>query len=217
MQYTYRCKNCEKIISAIDLIVPDYLKCRLPVHVTKRSGVDIDVLNFIVNGATTSMSFSSIKSLLSTKRIDFYQNCMLKYYTSVDLELKLGKLNTLFTSSVNLETSEIKKNVFSDMDDPMGFNDVDTMTENYIREVFQEYIENRKEIIEAYMNNSIVHPVQSMDHTFNVAKKTIKVSKTSITKTITKDGIENNGLLFMMSGDGKVTSYIRTINTQGKK
>ena len=209
MQYTYYCKVCIKTISAIDLIVPDYVKCRLPVYITNRSGVDLEVLNFIINGATTSMSFSSMKTMLSTNRIDFYQSCMLKYYTALNLEEKCRNVTPFNTT----ENSEVE--VFSNMDDPSGFNDVDTMTENYIREVFREYISDRKDVIEMYLQKSVVHPVQSMDHTFSTAKKTIKISKTSVTHTIVKDGIANNGLLFMMGGDGKVTNYCRTINTQG--
>ena len=135
MQYTYHCRRCVKVISAIDLIFPDYLKCRLPVHITKRSGVDNEVLHFIINGATTSTSFSSIKNLLSTKRVEFYQNCMLKYYTAADLEMKVSELNTLFVPLEKMEAFEVKKDVFTDMDDPLGINDVDIRTESYIREV----------------------------------------------------------------------------------
>ena len=206
MQYRYTCDKCEVSHDAIDLKVPDYVHCRLPVHITHRAGTDLETLNFIVNGATTSISFSAMKSILSTNRVNLYQEKMIRYYTAVEY-FKTRTGTHLFGESYNPIP-------FSDMGDRNGFNEVEVMSEDYIIDLFKEYISERKETILSYLTKSDIHSVQSLDHTFNISKKTIKISKTS-NSSYSKNSIDDNGFLFIMGGDGKITDFVRTKNTQG--
>jgi hypothetical protein len=136
VQYEYKCQVCDASPrSSADIIddpkskVPEIVKLVLgegASRLTKRSGVDTDLRDFIINTIITKSTFDDIATAVKMRRHDEYMRKRTHYYADVA------------NHNQNPEVFQEPRTwlPFSPLDDPHGYNEKPGIGEDYIRDVF---------------------------------------------------------------------------------
>lgn len=162
--------------------------------VLPNSAVTKELLTILVGDILTAKTFDDVANTIATHRMAKYFNLRLIYNESIEIRKNMSRF----------DGSDITEYpVFSTLEEKEGYNDTLAPHSKYLTEVFTKYHENYSDLISACRNHIIPHKVQSLDFTFNIAKRTKG-----------KDGksIEKNSMLFSMNGTGQVSAFVRGIN-----
>ena len=99
---------------------------------------------------------------------------------------------------------------FSCLDSIQGFNEVLQPDVELIIEIFKLFVGTKAQEIDDFLDAVPIPPVLSMDHTFNVMKRTIDYN--SEFKEYV--AVENTALHVIMGGAGEVLTYSECVGTQ---
>jgi hypothetical protein len=134
VQYDYKCEKCGIIRPSADIVgdpnalLPDIVKLALggEARLTFRSGINVDLRNFIINSAITRSTFDDLATAIKMGRNDEYLHKRTLYYS----QIALYEANPEFLAKTN------DWEPFSPLDDPLGYNEKPGLGEDYIRNTF---------------------------------------------------------------------------------
>jgi hypothetical protein len=170
--------------------LPAYCQAQFPVELYHKTGISKDMMVYITSDAVSGKSIEEIGKLIGTFRAAKYLERNITY-TSAVKEYK----NRIFVSEENITDVE----AFSAFDDKIGYNEVQQLTAQAIRDIFVNYIEDkdRKKVFDTILDNIPVPFAISIDSTFRVRKHTHIYGKDS-KKCMP---VEENALSLVMSGN----------------
>jgi hypothetical protein len=167
LQYRYACSDCGKKIVASEVIkssrCPDTVRVssNAQCYLTQNSGVTGEVLNSILSDVMSAKSFDEIQMGLMASRTQRYLQRRTEYVCARELYCHINQVD--ITSLPD----------FSPIDGADGYNESITIpSAEYIIDVFIGYVFEHKEFIIASRDALVPWPVVSVDHTFNVNKRT---------------------------------------------
>lgn len=211
LQYRYRCDRCHKNMVAGELVktekCPDLLRLQYTslYYLTSNSGVTGDVLQLILDGAVSKQSFEDIQMQLSTFRKNAYLEARTHFELAKDFFCR--------ARGVNLDDMP----QFSAMDDPECYNVSTTEPQaSYIIDVFLAVVAEFKDPLASAFDKRPPFPVISIDHTFNVAKRTVDFVPalpperlpSGTTGHNSYSPVEKNALLIVMGANGEVSMFV---------
>jgi hypothetical protein len=146
--------------------VTDDIRLLFPIWEKYNSMIHKDLLDYIADDALTGKSFSEIGKGIGNNRLSEYMKKKVFYYSLIN------SLKGIFEENkITGEKFEIKAS-FSPMDSEKGYNEMLQSIDQYYSEIFIEFIKENDKMISDSL--SLVPPPKliSMDHTFNVQKRT---------------------------------------------
>lgn len=192
-----------KVKTALELLgslekIPSFIKNAYPVLTTKTNGVTDELLGTILGDVMTGKSFSSISESIRTHRNNIYLHKRLQWLEVCQVYSEAASIS--FTTSSPFSSTE-----FSNIESPCDYNSASVPSSTFLVDVFIRYVREREHIFQACMQNVVPHTVQSIDFTFNAAKRT---------KITTQSGghveaIGLDSLLFSLNGTGEISSFRR--------
>ena len=161
----------------------------------------MDVLSYIVNHATTGMTFYQMAESLNNNRLTEYVNRKAQYMSS----------SAVYTHSVLALSQDPGEFLpFSAYDDKGGYCET-SINDEFIIMIFEKYVNDHRAEMNTMWESIPVSPVLSMDNTFNISKRVVEYDRNS------KLYIKNNktSYLFTMGCDNTIQDYCPAIGSQG--
>jgi hypothetical protein len=169
VQCRYQCLNCSETYLASDLFeqYPMYIQSMLGVQLYEKTAITLDVLNYITCDATTGKSFSEVGGLIGAFRVTEYLKRKSEFLSAADFfyefeqnrlagQLNLGLVPAEGTDDAPPPPLPYVVPVFPAMDDPNGYNEVVTMLDETIVNVFIAYVNTLKPLLQTMMASSVV-------------------------------------------------------------
>lgn len=201
LQYRYHCRKCKSTMYSGDLFFDDFLRSMLPVYLMNDSALHLDVVELITKAATGTTSFSNVVSIIADMRLSEYPKLRWQY----------NEVKSQYSKSIRSAVSDVLCPEFSSFNDTDGYNECHGPSQGLLTTVFEEYMSDRKGIIQKLSCSIPVHPVISFDHTFKIGKRTTKLSVSRKYKL----AIKENSFFIIMGANGTVLSFCRAVETRG--
>ena len=214
LQYRYCCSNapaCSSDKHSCQLLgiprCPDII--RFPVDeqfiLTYNSGMTGEMFTYILNDALTPKSFEDIQAGIKAFRSRRYLQKRTEYEAAIDYYCKRH----------NMSTSGFPE--FSAIDDKKGYNEEPNVpTLKFLYDVFKGYVNDHKQFLLTAFDDVVPFPVMSIDHTFNVSKRT-RVKESHPPPELLPPGyvpdtryigVEEDATLLIMGANGQVSVEI---------
>jgi hypothetical protein len=210
LQFRYGCSNapnCKSEMHSCQLLTnprcPDII--RVPVeeqfYLTYNSGMTGELFTYLLNDALSPKSFEDIQTGIKAFRYRRYLQKRAEYEAAVDHFCKLN----------NMSTSGFAE--FSAIDDIKGYNeDPNIPTLRFLHEAFKGYVRDNSDFMRTAFDNVPPFPVMSIDHTFNVSKRTKTKEKHPPPELLPPGyipetryvGVEEDATLLIMGANGQV-------------
>ena len=163
-----------------------------------------------MSDSLTGKTFQEIGNTIAVSRLQNFLEKRSMYCARFQL------LHDESSSTINNASQED----FGSMDDPGKFNQKLQPTVEFLIEFHNDYLDNRSEFIKNYNDNLKIHPVQSIDATFNVGKRThesvIDEGEGEADDIMRRRSIKKKGLLLAMNGDCGVSWWKRVGESETK-
>lgn len=205
LQYKYKCNCHENGCSAETLLssgkFPVEFKMFYPFQSTKKMMVHSKLVTIIMSDSLTGKTFHEIGNTIAVCRFQNYLEKRSMYCIRHKL-LYENSNDMIPLDKVSLED-------FGSMDDPTKYNEKLQPTNDFLIELHNDYINERLPFIKEYNDNIQIHPVQSIDSTFNVGKRThesvIDSGEGQAEDIMRRRSIGKCGLLCAMNATGEVS------------
>jgi hypothetical protein len=185
--------------------VPNFVKLHYGIIETHRDAVETSLLRSVVADALSGKNFSEIAGTLFEQRSAKYLKSRVMYDDAVKFWKGTGRVD-----GSHLKVFE----VFSDMDDKIGYNSLPGLSDEYLIDIFEKHCAEHAEEMNASLRNIAPGRAVSVDFTFRAAKGT---KHQPDTQNSLRPAIKENSLLFCMNAEtGEILSFRRATNEQTK-
>jgi hypothetical protein len=186
--------NSEELMS----LLPQYCQSQLPFVLSHKSGISKDLLRYISTDALSGKSLEEVGKLIGVFRTSAYLDKRVTYSSAVKEYTILLKKKSVLVNTVE----EVILPTFSQFDDPNGYNEVQQLDNSSIRDIFVEFVKEKKEFLDKLMTNASVPFCISIDSTFRIRKHTTSYNH-ELRKHLPAD---KNAYSLIMSGEGQIVN-----------
>jgi hypothetical protein len=163
----YHCYSMKDDLINYKIDMPKYFRELYGIQVTSKSGYTNRLMQLIISDSLTSKSFFAIGEGIKSCRVAEYQRRRGLFVHQVEYYVKKLSAEHKHSRDTKKFLDEVK-NIpeFSAMDDPLGYNELLRVSDNYIIMLFEKWVTDRADVITAFMDTVPVHAVLKIDHTF---------------------------------------------------
>jgi hypothetical protein len=141
--------------------VPEFVRNSYPIIRAGQTFLSRDLAHSILNDVLTGKTVDEISVCIKKLRYTEYTRLLSSYYSILH-----------FRSVKNFDST----NKFSSFEDTDRYNELAQPSAESIKQFFVHYVNERKEVLDACLDNLVPHSVISFDATFHIQKR-IKVLK----------------------------------------
>jgi len=171
LQRQYQCGSsiCRRKCSALDILeqewIPSFMRNSYPVVKSGETLFTTDLVDTILDDTLSAKTLEEIGTTVKNFRYKEYMDKRLHYYSMISF---LHTPGTLLSSLATGKRAE----EFSSFEDPEGFNEIAQPDVETIKRFFVNYVSERREILNACLENVIPFGAVSFDSTFHIQKRT---------------------------------------------
>ncbi len=188
ISYLYRCDACSADKQSFQKLyrdLPNMLKSRFNIQISSWSAYTNQFISHIcTSAASTSTLHDAVKSIGSIRATRYFEKCW--QYESAVSEFQLHP---------PIGVKDTKCDGFSTIDNHEGYNEMFHIDFQTVVDIFCDYVESQKDVINSIQNNIPIPFCVSMDVTKRIRKKTTSLLRGSPSRHIHSN---ENGTNFIL-------------------
>jgi hypothetical protein len=196
MSYLYQCGSCSLDKQGFEKLykdLPTCLKSHFNVQLSKRTAFTDQFISFICTSASSTSTLMDTVKMLGSIRCTKYMEKRWQYESARDFFQKHPPITVTDTACEG----------FSTIDNPEGYNEILHIDFQTVVDIFCDFVEQQKPVINSIQENMHIPFCVSMDTTKKIRKRTTNFERGRRSSHVRS---LENGMNFILGCDGTVLS-----------